>query len=401
MFVHRAPYTPIALAVLLGGSLFAAARMAPDDTRLIPFQGQLWSGSEPVSGVVALRLGLFQSAVADASCLLATPSNCPVWGEEQLDVEVIAGRFSVVLGGSNAIDDAVLAQDRLFLAIAVKGTGDDAFTLLPHKQEILPVPWAARAAAAKDYKVVGALTVGEDAWVNGDLETNGDIETNGSLRVRRAADFECPGCGSKTSLEGTEKYGRLTVQGRVLSGDSNIYLSPPGGKSVIINDSFRAAGGTATGGVSLNVQLDIRAGRDMSASGDISAVGEVTWNCPPGTSRIGNTCITGSQGYISSGTGVENIATFQAMRACHEQKKELCSLEQIELCDAVDSPTGPGECGTVTDSTASGDAVLVGGLSRYLTNPDSSRCYGGFFADRVSDCNGAAHFYCCSPVNAR
>lgn len=69
--------------------------------------------------------------------------------------------------------------------------------------------------------------------------------SNGRATLKGGMLFDCNDCGSPTVIDGTSDYGDLTIQGRVLSANSNIHLSPPGGSSVIINDDYRAAGGAA------------------------------------------------------------------------------------------------------------------------------------------------------------
>jgi hypothetical protein len=182
MRTSRAPALFASLLVL-GGGLLAFARMGPSDTRLLPYQGRLQTSSVDADGDYDFRFGLFVSESADASCVLTNPTACTVWGEEQLAVPVSAGRFGVKLGESTALTDADLAYNTLWLAMAVKGENDGAFSLLSAKQEILPTPWAARAAAANDYKVTGELTVGQGADVTGGLVVSQGAEVTGGLVV--------------------------------------------------------------------------------------------------------------------------------------------------------------------------------------------------------------------------
>ncbi|MCB9190050.1 MAG: tail fiber domain-containing protein [Flavobacteriales bacterium] len=73
------------------------------------------------------------------------------------------------------------------------------------------------------------------------------IDANRTVTFDESVFFDCPDCGSTTTLAGSDNWGDLSIQGRVLSANSNIHLSPPNGFNVIINDSYRAAGGS-TGG---------------------------------------------------------------------------------------------------------------------------------------------------------
>ncbi|MFO0693831.1 MAG: hypothetical protein U0230_09780 [Polyangiales bacterium] len=81
----------------------------------------------------------------------------------------------------------------------------------------------------------------------GPVNASGDVNTAQYLTVSQGADFQCSGCGSPSTLRGASSWGRLTIQGRVLSGSNNIHLSPPAGANVIVDRSYRAAGG-GTGG---------------------------------------------------------------------------------------------------------------------------------------------------------
>ena len=92
--------------------------------------------------------------------------------------------------------------------------------------------------------------------------TNASLEVTALTDLKGSARFDCNGCGSTSALQGNQNWGDLTIQGRVLSADSNIHMSPPGGFSVVINDDYRAAGGTSTGaGASLSVEGTVTAAR--------------------------------------------------------------------------------------------------------------------------------------------
>lgn len=79
------------------------------------------------------------------------------------------------------------------------------------------------------------------------------VRGDGLAYFRGSVMFDCPGCGGTASNMGGGDYGDLLVQGRVLSANSNIHLSPPGGSRVIINSVYRAAGG-GTGTTGLDIE---------------------------------------------------------------------------------------------------------------------------------------------------
>lgn len=96
---------------------------------------------------------------------------------------------------------------------------------------------------------------------------------NGRATFRGGVLFECIGCGSNSiDGDGTSNWGNLTIQGRVISTNSNLHLSPPGGSAVYINSDYRAAGGGAgvtnviVGG-SVLPQGNLVAGRNLGAGG--------------------------------------------------------------------------------------------------------------------------------------
>lgn len=76
---------------------------------------------------------------------------------------------------------------------------------------------------------------------------------NGRATFRGGVLFDCPGCGSTSTVDGSSDWGDLTIQGRVISSSDNLHLSPPGGSKVIINSTYRAAGG-GTGTTGLDIE---------------------------------------------------------------------------------------------------------------------------------------------------
>lgn len=66
--------------------------------------------------------------------------------------------------------------------------------------------------------------------------------------------YDCNTCGDASNIDGVSDYGDMVIQGRVLSTSSNLHLSPPSGFNVIINDTYRSAGGVSTGTAGLQVE---------------------------------------------------------------------------------------------------------------------------------------------------
>lgn len=103
---------------------------------------------------------------------------------------------------------------------------------------------------------------GNDADDDIDLQTGGglsriNIDGDGSVLISKGVLFDCNDCGSTTTIDGSSNWGDLVIQGRVLSTNNNLHLSPPGGSRVIIDGNYRAAGGTS-GQVGLDVDGGIR-----------------------------------------------------------------------------------------------------------------------------------------------
>lgn len=95
----------------------------------------------------------------------------------------------------------------------------------------------------------GPLILKPNGVVSATFSNDQTVEFEGSLR------FDCASCGDVNNLDGTGDWGDLTIQGRVLSANSNLHLSPPNGFDVIINDNYRAAGGTG-GGTDTHLRIE-------------------------------------------------------------------------------------------------------------------------------------------------
>ncbi len=84
------------------------------------------------------------------------------------------------------------------------------------------------------------------------LTVAGHTYLNGNLYVENGTTFRCSNCAGTGGFSGGD-WGTMTVQGRVVSANSNLHLSPPGGSRVIINSVYRAAGG-GTGTTGLDIE---------------------------------------------------------------------------------------------------------------------------------------------------
>jgi hypothetical protein len=108
--------------------------------------------------------------------------------------------------------------------------------------------------AGENTKLV--IANGNDADDDIDFQTAGtsrlNIDGDGSIRIDKGVFFDCNNCGDVNTIDGAQNWGDLVIQGRVLSANSNIHLSPPNGSRVIINSDYRSAGG-AVGNSGLDI----------------------------------------------------------------------------------------------------------------------------------------------------
>jgi hypothetical protein len=211
--------------------VFAYANMAPNDDRLLQYQGSLRSGGGEANGSYDFRFGLFISDADPnaAACLLNDPPNCALWSSEIVDVEVSAGRFAVTLGEQDAISDSVLAQDALYLAVAVKGDADVGFSAMSGYQRLVPVPLASRAAAARDFKVTGSvsgpLVVAGDVSTSGDVLATGDVLADGQIwGASLRSDGDVVAAGNVTASRMALASGIIQRGGATITGTADLGL---------------------------------------------------------------------------------------------------------------------------------------------------------------------------------
>jgi hypothetical protein len=256
--------------ILLAGAAVAHAQMEPSDNRLFTYRGRLERGGGPVHSAHDLRFGLFATENESAACLTGTLTTCGLWAQEVTGVLVANGDFVTTLGGAAArpLSDAVLARNALYLAIAVRAVGETDYVLLGAKQRIVPSLMAARAAAAKDFKVTGALTVGGDATLSGNTTVSGNTTLSGDARVSGA-----------TTLVGDTTVGRVTPAYAAYSAS---HLGEGGSAIVNDNTGYKAlmiigntSDGTATRKISMwdNVKvwgnLEVRSGHTLTLNSQV------------------------------------------------------------------------------------------------------------------------------------
>jgi hypothetical protein len=129
----------VLLLTLVGGAT-SAAPVPPD---IVPYAGRL---TDAAGQQVADGRYDFQFALYDAQT-----GGLPLWSETQLGVGVTAGNFTVGLGTVNPLAKETLAGSSWWLAVAVRGPGDEGFIALTPRQRL-----SATAAAAPSSPTAGA-----------------------------------------------------------------------------------------------------------------------------------------------------------------------------------------------------------------------------------------------------
>jgi|GEM_PF-1825374 len=163
MFARRHRLSVVVSAIvlsLLSVGIWAAGNGAPD--RGIPFHGTLYDGPTPMTTTVPMTFRLFDGDENDGSAAL-------LW-EDTFDVDVVSGRFSVVMGDVNvALPDSVTSAAQLFVAVEVDGTP------LGTRQQVWAAAQAIRAARAGTLTVTGNADIGQDLDVTRHTTIGGDL----------------------------------------------------------------------------------------------------------------------------------------------------------------------------------------------------------------------------------
>lgn len=165
-------------------SAFAAAADGDSSTehldRVVPYRGTLKYDGALFTGDVEVRVGLY----SDASCA----TN--VWLEERSastghgTVEVTGGEFTVLLGQYTALTDDLIEEPVLYVKSAYRLPGTTTYSWLGCNL-LTRNPYAVWTAAADDFAVTRALTLGEGLDVAGTLTVTGAVRlTSSSSQVR-------------------------------------------------------------------------------------------------------------------------------------------------------------------------------------------------------------------------
>ncbi|MFO0723832.1 MAG: hypothetical protein U1E65_08630 [Myxococcota bacterium] len=158
--------------------------------RTLPYQGILQRDGLAANSNYDLRFAIFRDAMTDASCLLGASLNgCGLWAEEQTNIRVSGGRFSVALGSATPLNVDAFRVNDPYLAIAVRPAAGGAYTLLAGRQRLGAAPFAIKSEVGvapvgavmawhRDLLPVGQRTLDPDGgWVPCDGRVISDPES--------------------------------------------------------------------------------------------------------------------------------------------------------------------------------------------------------------------------------
>gem|GEM_PF-1676090 len=275
-------------AVLLGvvsfGTAYITVAAGPGEPNaLVPYHGHLEHNGTPMNGVVDVRVGLFTSAGADASCLWTGTTPCGAWSDTFANVAVAYGNFALSLGSNANLPTTTFFNNGVFLGIAVdNGTG---FVGVGGLQRLASVPYAVRGEQATDFLATGAITVDGDADLGNDVDVGRDayigrdatvirnlgigidaasaqeqvhIE-NGALRVRDDDNAADPDIAAFYALNLTQGigigYNRVSAIGSNASQD--IVVEPKGSGTVILDGNTDVNGSADLGATTVEAYQNI------------------------------------------------------------------------------------------------------------------------------------------------
>jgi hypothetical protein len=254
----------IATPMVLFGSALTYAQLAGSDPRVMAYQGTLENGGVAVIGAHDIRVAAFTAANGDATCLVnANPGTCGLWWEQHAGVDVVGGRFALILGSTTPLPDAFYAQNAAHLKVAVRQAGAPAFTLLEGAQRVVPAPLAGRSMGATDFTVTGSISVAGAASLRGDINIrNGQIQVTDGARIT-----------------GNNSGGNLHLDATSGGGDGRTYLNFYNGRGI----RFGSGAQTVTSEVDNNGNFSARsfsANTSMStpflSAGGVSISGNLT-----------------------------------------------------------------------------------------------------------------------------
>jgi len=220
--------------------------------------------------------------------------------------------------------------------------------------------------------------------------------------------------GPYVHVADTPEYLDIQVQG---PGDPDFV--PLGGRQRLLSAPYAVAADRADTDFEVPGRLDVTGdgwvggrhdidahlgvGGNAAIGGALFVTGFAVWNCPPGTGRAGNMCMSNIRGPAT---------LTAAANDCHDSGMSLCNLDDIMRCDLLNLPNdGSGDsCGEVTDEPAQGRILFSVNYNNFFEITSSSNVFAnltcfssnlvGLGENTAWLCNMAEshHYFCCSPV---
>jgi hypothetical protein len=291
-----------AFVMFVGVQAVADGNPATDTVpRLVHYTGTLERDGAAVNGTIAMTFRVYDGSTE-------------VWSETQ-NVQVYAGRFSVLLGSTSAqkataLETAIDNADDLYLGITLAtDAGDVALT---NRQRFTPAPMALWTTAATNFKVAGQVNGGltvsgsdNDGTVailklkNGDqtlLADGNEVDSNGTLYLNGNSKYGVI-AGGDLRMRGTDFT--IVPNDPAPRGDGGRALVQDTNEVLVVNYGADFAGGTRVAS-NLNVTGSVESGA-ATVNGNLTAHGTFSsdrMNCrsgcadvqriePPGTASWG------------------------------------------------------------------------------------------------------------------
>ncbi|MCK5688558.1 hypothetical protein KAI87_04765 [Myxococcota bacterium] len=362
--MYRILVATLLFSILLPSTLLAAG--PGTDSPLIPYHGYLESDGNPAMGLYDFRIALYTAAGEVATGLATDLENElseGAWSDEFVDIDVVAGEFSILLGSISPLEDKTFSENpELYFAIAVRPALSGNYTLLEGKQRLLQVPFA----VLPENELLGTVFVRKN---------------DHSIILRDA------GIAINHATYGGE--GLAISHGEndtLVLNDSNDF----GGRTVIQSDTI--------------VTGDLTTQGNIIAENNVEVHGTVRWKCPPDMERIGTWCID------KVGHAADDWE--DAFGVCNGEYKTICPMEVYMQCDSIHPSytAQDSSCGDWTDedSTAANEDLWSQDIAAYVTTGDkifdSIATYDGegnyFNVEAVRDSSGNLRYnryFCCIP----
>jgi hypothetical protein len=176
----------VVAVVALGYPLFAAS--TSPSNRTLQYRGRLDRNGAPLNEGVDVRVGLFTSPGDSTACLAnAFDSSCGVWREEHTNVNVMTGMFDLTLGSVSTLSDAAMANNALYVGMAVRPTGNgNTFAALLGLQKLNAVAFAMANVPQTDFRTEGLTVTGAVTGKDGTNSLRMDSAAGGAVYLGQA-----------------------------------------------------------------------------------------------------------------------------------------------------------------------------------------------------------------------